>query len=409
MVDQSTNQIIDMIPARDINDLVEWLKNYNDVEIVTRDGSTTYNSSIEMGLGCTQISDRFHVLKNLTEVSINDIEAIYTPMMVENVTIPYEERMDLKARYDKTVVDINNGISISEACKINQIGYQTYKKIHSMTENELKMYFNDKPSYNDKIKKKNKEKKLEIITKVRNLKNTGVSISQISRDLKINRTTITKYLKDNYVAKLLNSNKEIDSHSMLDRYRQDIIDMVINKATMKNIYLKLVEKGYNGSYSNVKMYISKLKKNGNLTYAIKISKHKLETMLFYKRDEELFHRKYLMKIYEKYPVIKKIIELFREFKAIMFKIKKEKCLTLWIKKAKTLAEEKNLEFLPSFINGLERDLTAVIASLNYSYSNGILESKVNTVKLTKRIMYGRCNFILIKNKALRLERLRHSQ
>lgn len=409
MVDQLTNQIIDMIPSRDINDLIEWFKKYDDVEIVTRDGSTTYSSSIEMGLGCIQISDRFHILKNLTEDIINDIESIYAPTIVEKVTIPYDERMNLKVRYDKAVIDINDGSSISEACKINQIGYQTYKKIQSMTEKELKAYFNDKPSYNDKIKKKNKKKKLEIITKVRELKNTGVSISQISRDLNLNRATITKYLKDSYVNKLLDPNKENDSHSILDKYKQDIIDMVINKATKKNIYLKLVEKGYDGSYSNVKMYISKLKKNGNLVYDIKISKHKLETMLFYERDEELFHRKYLMKIYEKYPIIKKIIELFYEFKAIMFKIKKEKCLDLWIKKAKILIKKYKLDFLPSFINGLERDLTAVKASLNYTYSNGILESKVNTVKLTKRIMYGRCNFILIKNKALRLERLRNSQ
>ena len=42
----------------------------------------------------------------------------------------------------------------------------------------------------------------------------------------------------------------------------------------------------------------------------------------------------------------------------------------------------------------------------YDESNGIVESKVNTTKLTKRIMYGRSSFELIKNKTMRLQSLR---
>lgn len=39
-------------------------------------------------------------------------------------------------------------------------------------------------------------------------------------------------------------------------------------------------------------------------------------------------------------------------------------------------------------------------------SNGIVESEVNTTKLTKRIMYGKSSFELIKNKTMRLQSLR---
>ena len=49
---------------------------------------------------------------------------------------------------------------------------------------------------------------------------------------------------------------------------------------------------------------------------------------------------------------------------------------------------------------------AVINSLLYQETNGIVESKVKTTKLTKKIMYGKSSFELIKNKTLRLQSLR---
>lgn len=59
-----------------------------------------------------------------------------------------------------------------------------------------------------------------------------------------------------------------------------------------------------------------------------------------------------------------------------------------------------------FIKGLQRDYDAVINALLFKESNGIVESKVNTTKLSKRTMYGRSSFDIIKNKALRLQSLR---
>ncbi|MFI3214253.1 MAG: transposase [Eubacteriales bacterium] len=58
---------------------------------------------------------------------------------------------------------------------------------------------------------------------------------------------------------------------------------------------------------------------------------------------------------------------------------------------------KNQKLL-SFINGLERDIDAIKNAIIYSYSNGLAEGRVNKLKVTKRIMYGRCSFELLKSK-----------
>ncbi|WP_061996554.1 transposase [Clostridium sp. ATCC 25772] len=67
MVDIDTHQIIDIIFSRELNDVVEWLKTYPNLKIVSRDGYITYKNAISLAHAkAVQISDRFHLLKNLT-------------------------------------------------------------------------------------------------------------------------------------------------------------------------------------------------------------------------------------------------------------------------------------------------------------------------------------------------------
>lgn len=68
MVDLDSHRIIDILDSRDKEPVIEWLRNYPSIEIVSRDGSQVYSSAItEAHPGAVQISDRFHLLKNLSE------------------------------------------------------------------------------------------------------------------------------------------------------------------------------------------------------------------------------------------------------------------------------------------------------------------------------------------------------
>ncbi|WP_280528554.1 transposase [Tissierella praeacuta] len=68
MVDLDSHRIIDILDSRDKEPVIEWLRNYPSIEIVSRDGSQVYASAItEAHPGAVQISDRFHLLKNLSE------------------------------------------------------------------------------------------------------------------------------------------------------------------------------------------------------------------------------------------------------------------------------------------------------------------------------------------------------
>ena len=47
MVNIETHRTIDLLPSREVEDVVEWLKTYPNLEVVSRDGSVSYNSSIK--------------------------------------------------------------------------------------------------------------------------------------------------------------------------------------------------------------------------------------------------------------------------------------------------------------------------------------------------------------------------
>jgi transposase len=63
MIDIETHRVIDLIPSRDCEEVVQWLN----LHVVSRDGSITYKKAITLSHPkAIQVSDRFHIIKNLT-------------------------------------------------------------------------------------------------------------------------------------------------------------------------------------------------------------------------------------------------------------------------------------------------------------------------------------------------------
>jgi transposase len=97
----------------------------------------------------------------------------------------------------------------------------------------------------------------------------------------------------------------------------------------------------------------------------------------------------------KYPVIGQLYSLLKEFHGIVFS-RKENKLDSWM----TTAAALQIDELDTYINGLNADIDAVKNGIHYKYNNGLAEGSVNKIKLTKRIMYGRNSFQLLRAKLL---------
>jgi transposase len=71
----------------------------------------------------------------------------------------------------------------------------------------------------------------------------------------------------------------------------------------------------------------------------------------------------------------------------------------WIQNAK----QCGIGSLVRFAFGLQKDLSAVLAAVETTWSNGQVEGQVNRLKTIKRQMYGRAGFGLLRSRVLPYE------
>ncbi|WP_329181078.1 transposase [Streptomyces decoyicus] len=95
------------------------------------------------------------------------------------------------------------------------------------------------------------------------------------------------------------------------------------------------------------------------------------------------------------PELDALTRHVRDFAQILTQLQGDRLLQ-WI----TAVRTDDLPGLHIFVNGLERDLDAVIAGLTLPWNSGIVEGHVNRIKMIKRQMYGRAGFQLLRKRVL---------
>lgn len=159
MVDISTHQILDMISSREYEAVCEWLKTYPNLHVVSRDGSATYNNAIaDAHPVALQISDRFHLLKNLTSYGTEYLKKELKPqILIQAVgqeasnegtgTIKQADenrKLTLKEKYEKIQKLLSAGKCKTAICRSINTDVRAYDKLMTMTPEERNSSFQTK-------------------------------------------------------------------------------------------------------------------------------------------------------------------------------------------------------------------------------------------------------------------------
>lgn len=364
MIDIESHRIIDIIPSREIEDVTEWLSSFPNLEIVSRDGSVSYNNAIKQtNEEIVQISDRFHLVKGLTDAAKKYI----TSMLAANIGIPmsanHYENVETTDYWDKEQKD-------------------------------------DFPTREHNT---NYEKKKKIVKKVRELTDNGKKRSEIAEELGISYSTVRRYQSSDF--EVTSGMYNTTRNSKIKPFAETIKQMIENGHTFKEIEEAIKKDGYNGASSTIRMFATrerKLIKEAKKNCQDKIEKleRKWLISLLYKPIDKVkkISQEQLDKVIEKYPQIGEIYDIVGAFKNTLFSKKPDE-----IEKWMADAEALDIEQINSFVNGIRRDLSAVKNAVELDYNNGLAEGSVNKLKVIKRIMYGRNSFELLKGKLLRLE------
>ena len=286
-----------------------------------------------------QIVDRFHILKNLTD--------------------------DLCNYLKRTVSD-----------KIKLYKQDDFNTKEVLTKRQQ-----------DKIDTANR--KWELIKEAKQLYQNKHTKTFIAKKLGITRVTLNIYLS-------LDEPPVKDSNCILDNYLPLIKQCIIEGKKTKEIFEKIKASGYKGKMTVLNMHMKSIRNEvkNNISY---LKRSKIKKLFFYNlediKNENL--KQDIIFYLDQNEELKKIIDLEKEFKNILFSKKPDK-LELWLEKAKKL----NVIELNSFINLIECDIEAVKNAIIYNFSNGLTEGFNNKTKVIKRQMYGRCNFDLLRLKIL---------
>ncbi|MGI8495567.1 MAG: ISL3 family transposase [Pyrinomonadaceae bacterium] len=378
LIDLERRKAIDLIPSREAEDVARWLRQYPQVEVVSRDRSPIYATAINLALpNADQVADRFHIVKNIYGV----LEKIL-----------HRERKTI-AQVSEEVRRQANRIRRENQSPIENERFKQPKKVRSETETAA-----------EKIKQSAaRTRRIEKYEAVKRLRGQGVSISEISRRLRMHRETVRHFLRCDTYPEVKPAFRKI---SPLVNY-QDYLRQRWNEGNgnARELYREITKRGYVGSYHTLVRFLrvwrSDLPEEHRLrirlqTFRIPTAREIKWWLLGKKPNLDEEKSRFLQLLHQRQPEIGEAVRLIEEFRKIL-KEGSENDYENWRVKVKQTAGNQELK---NFAFRLGKDDQAIRGAITSDWSNGQTEGQVNCLKLIKRQMYGRASFEVLKARVL---------
>lgn len=250
------------------------------------------------------------------------------------------------------------------------------------------------------------EKRVQMYQTIHEYHAAGYSKREIAKILRCSRNTVTKNISGDFEALC-----KKDFRSGIDMYYDYIIKSLQAGMCRKDVYRNIISQGYKGKQTAAYDYMNKIINRFNIEISINksasadviqkrkalqkydhISRAGVFRFLWMNAEIPREHKEYLFKTY---PQIKELYACIKEFREI-FNDKKMPLLYLFIDRYK----KSELKSLSTFANGLEKDIRAIENAVASNLSNGFVEGTNSKLKMTKRVMYGRCSKNLLSAKMM---------
>ena len=401
--DLEDHHLVALLDGRDAKEFEEWLKQHPKIKTIARDRASAYATAINKVLpDCIQVADRFHLFDNLikhlkdifydkmpNKIFIKDNQIIDTPVKKvakEIANIDYQKLKNMK--YDNTPPRDKNG--------------------------EIIIFDNRKRDFDSKQYVEQKQRRIEKKKKIKKmrerLKNSTCHETKIiAKEFEISQNSLRKYAKmsEEEVENIDKIRIYKKSKSKMDNYSNIIYKMLEDNIPQEYIFVYVKEKGCEASDRYLRDYINMVAKNNGFNYnkmSIFIKLEYPKNVIVITKNELL---KYLLTldpkkrknkniddnielIFEKYPIAKQIQEIFIDFHEVMFNADPDN-LDAFI--------ELFQEIIPTFCNGLKKDIAPVKNAISLEINSGFVEGNNNKFKLIKRIVYGKSNLVNLFKKS----------
>jgi len=360
LVNLQTRQVIDVLADRKAETSATWMTSRPEIKLVSRDRGGDYASAATTGAPqAIQCADRFHILKNLGEA----LEGC----MARHLAAKRKTQTRQTLEEHKPIEEVPR--SARPSSKVERL-QQAYR-----------------------------EERLACYEQVVALHKLGMSQAAIAGQVGVGHSTVSRWL-----AEAGPSFRRGPYVSRIDPYLPYLFQRWESGChNMVRLHQELVTQGYKGSYSSVRDHLIRRLPDGKKHGAkgAKLSPtprpSRQVTFLFLRRPEDLdeAEQQTLLQLRQGHSEVDLAYDLVQQF-AHMLRTRTGEQLDAWLEKARS----SQIRELQSFVLGVERDKAAVVAGLTLPQNNGVVEGKVNKLKLIKRMGYGRAGFPLLRQRVL---------
>jgi len=372
LVDLEQQRPIALLANREAKTLSQWLQQHPGVEVLSRDRSTAYKQGMTQGApDAIQVADRFHLLKNVTEVLQQALAMHGRVIKLAPVQSTLEAPIDPED-FEKSLIPVEPTPQAQQQFEQRRTQrlhtYQTIWQLHE----------------------------------------AGQSTRQIAQQVAMSARTVQRYLQTSeFPERQARSDR---GRSLASPYRDYLIQQWNQgHQHMRELFRNVQQRGYTGSYMSLTRYIHRLsqgqlKEDSVPQPASRTIPAPRQTLTPRKasylsvqnpqarsaEDEQLLDR-----LLEQNPHLAPAIEFAQAF-AQLVRQRQPKQLDLWLQQAK----EIDIEPFERFAKSLQEDYEAVKAGVTLAISNGQVEGQVNRLKMLKRQMYGRAGLGLLSRRFL---------
>ncbi len=361
LVDLDLHRVIDLLPDRAAESFAAWLKQHPEVVTISRDRGGLYAEGAACGAPQSQqIADRFHLLVNLSATMERVLEEHSRQLIVPHAEEPVAQAPQ------ENVTELSKDIPPPVPPRI--------------TPSQLR-----------------RQCRLERYQQVVALFHSGHSQAAISRALGIGRKTVRRWLRRGEFPERKPPHRAPAKVSEFAAYLQRRWREGCHNAS--RLYRELRQQGYSGKRVMVARFVAAWRKTGQVTspkVPERISPRHAARLVTRPADHTNNEQQQLLDhLALQCPAIIELRKLSLEFRAALAADDSHQ-LRGWIDEA------QHSEFGPvvRFAYSLRKDISAVAAAVDTSWSSGQVEGQINRLKTIKRQMYGRAGFELLRARVL---------
>lgn len=373
VVDLQTHKMLEMLPDRTTDTSASWMADHPELEIVSRDRGGDYAAAARKAAPqATQTADRFHLYKNLTEA----VERTLSQCRAEIRKSAFDALSDEEKQATEPLslptefVSVDNWKPAPDAC--------TERKRLTRSAQRQDRY-----------------------AQVQSLREQGLGTTEIARRVGLTARTLQNWQKNGFPEPW----RQRKRPSLFDPYAPYVLSRWEQRCTNGlQLYREIQTQGYTGTDRQVYRFLVPLRRKQRIIQKSTAPHVPLqdfsakEAVWLFVRDPEKLDKEEqatLTAICQASETASTTYQLVQDFRNMLHQRTGEK-LDEWLEKVRA----SQIRELQSFVTGIERDKAAVVAGLTLPYSNGLVEGKVNKLKLIKRMMYGRAAFPLLRQRVL---------